>query len=607
MPIKSLLFIMLVPMILAGCGGGTSSNSTSVASKLAASQGCINCHGTRLSPGSGAVIAQEWLASTHATQNAAGCADCHEPDSGHPNLCNKCHAGGGYGVTKNPDEAGKCGKCHGLAHPQDIMMTLTPKHFGNMTASTNNSNYRASYMSSNYAGNCRKCHNPHDPTSAHQMNADWAASGHGNVTKARTNYDFKTRGTYEPVNLTFQYYCVRCHTTTGYVNYVTSGFTNQSPFAGPGFAVVQNAPVLVAPGVAQPADAPSPDKTKEVTGCDACHDDGAGRAYGFGVRAVPAVRAYYNFSSSNSSPTVRLNDKPVYYPDAGASNTCITCHAGRGIGSMVYDAAALGMDFSSTNSPGAHDRAAATTIFQTGGYEFAGRNYTNPSFTHNKTGMANFQGTGTSGPCVTCHMRSDSTHSFDPVTTDAAGKVTAIISRACASCHDATLTSVSLETSKEGFAAAFAMLNVLKTDPTLPSDPLNPSRSKVRPLATKNSDYNAAFPGGGANTMGAFFNAGLLQNELGAFAHNSLYARRLIYDSIDWLSNGVMDNDVESAINNATLAVNSSTGKVSLANSIMGGSYISAQLPSHAYDVAFAKVKSDAIKWLLGGPGGGRP
>lgn len=612
MQLKSLLFPILIATFIAGCGGGDPKQNVQAVSKLVDSAGCINCHSAAVSPGTGAAIAEEWRASTHNTRNGAGCADCHEPDTGHPNLCNKCHGGGGFAVTKNPDQAGKCGKCHGLNHPEDVMVRLTPNHFGNMTASLANSTYRASYVNSQNIGNCRACHNPHDPTSAHQINADWAASGLGDVTAgARVNYDFKTRGTYEPVNLSFQYYCVRCHTTTGYVKYVASGFTDQTPFAGPGFPVVMNAPVQVAPGAAQPADAPSPDKSKEVTACNACHDDGNGRAYGFAVRAVPAVRAYYNFSSSNSSPTVKLNNNPVLYPDAGMSNVCITCHVGRGIGSLVYDAVNAGMDFSNTNSPSAHDRAAGTTLFQRGGYEFAGRSYAASGYQHDKTGMANYNGTGTRGPCVTCHMNSDSSHAFMPVTEDSAGNISGIVSRSCTPCHNGVLAQVvtpaTLQASRNGFAAAVAMLNVLKNDPSLAADPLNPARSKVRPLANKNSNYNAAFPGGGANTMGAFFNAGLLQNELGGFAHNSIYSKRLIYDSIDWLSNGALDSDVENAINSATLAVNTITGKVSLANPILGGSYIAAQVPSLATDAMLAQVKATAINYLLGGPGGARP
>ncbi|QWV94311.1 cytochrome c family protein [Geomonas oryzisoli] len=612
MLLKSLVFLILTTLLVAGCGGGSADNTTGV-SKLAQSQKCMDasCHGGSVSPGTGALIVKEWLNSTHNLNNGAGCADCHEPHPGHPESCSKCHGGGSGVATQNPDAAHKCNKCHGLAHPDDIQVRLAPQHFGNMTASINNNTYRASYLSSNYIGNCRKCHNPHDPTTAMAANAEWAESGHGDVLSgARTRYEFKTRGSYVPYNLTYEYYCVRCHTSTGYINFVTSGFTDVRPFAGPGYAVVQNAPVKVAAGAAQPADAPSPDKTKEVTACNVCHDNGAGRAYNWATRAVGAYRGYYNFSSSNSSPTVKLNNKVTVYPDVNDSNVCIPCHSGRAIGSMIYDAQAAGMDFSNTNTPSAHDRAAATLVFRTGGYEFQGRNYVPARFLHNRIGVANEHGTGNAGPCATCHMKTPTPHGFQPVQRDRAGNIISIASTACAHCHNGDpllLTPAVLQAKKQGYAAAIAMLNVLKTDPTLPANSLNPSRSKVRPLANRNSDYNAAFPGGGANTMGAFYNASLLQNEPCAFAHNPQYTKRLIYDSIDWLNNGVMDNDVEAAINNATLAVNSNTGKVSLSNPIMGGYYITAQLPGPAYAAVFAQVKADAINWLLGGPNGGRP
>jgi len=542
---KSLLFVILVPILFTGCGGGDpngNNSSLTTVSKLAASQTCISlsCHGSMVSTVTGRAIADEWLASTHNTNNGAGCADCHEPAAGHPNLCSKCHGGTGFDVTVNPDQAGKCNKCHGLAHPQDVMVALAPQHFGNQTTSYLNSTYRASYVSSNYLGNCRKCHDPHDTSSNHQLNADWAASGHGNVTKARTNYDFKTRGSYQPFNLTFQYYCVRCHTTTGFINFVESGFSNVSPFAGPGFTVVQNAPVQVAPGAAQPADTPSPDKSKEVTGCDACHDDGNGNAYGFQLRAVPAVKMFYNFSSSNSSPTVKLNNKPVNYPDTGASNLCVACHSGRGAGSMIYDAVAQGMDFTNTNSPSAHDRPSALNLFQTGGYEFTGRSYANTTLAHVKVGMGNFNGTGTSGPCVTCHMESPNSHSFLPVTFDSTGAVNTIISNYCKNCHNGVtaraFTILDYNNQKKGFAAALAVLNAIRS-------------GKTASLANKNTNYNSTYPGGGANTMGALFNYSFLSQETGAFAHNPLYAKRLIWDSIDWLDNGVLDNDVVAAIN----------------------------------------------------------
>ncbi|GFO54318.1 C-type polyheme cytochrome OmcB [Geomonas sp. Red276] len=541
--LKCIVLLMSMTFLLSGCGSGPSTVQPTQ-SKLSVSQTCMQvaCHGAMTSPGTGALIVNEWLASTHNTNNGAGCADCHEPDAGHPNLCNKCHAGGGFSVVINPDASGKCGKCHGLNHPGDIMVTLSPNHFGNMTASLAQNNYRASYVSSLYINNCNKCHNPHDPTSARQVNADWADSGHGNVTKARTNYDFKTRGTYQPVATTFQYFCERCHTTTGFIKFVTSGFTDQAPFAGPGAQVVQNAPVQVPAGQAQPADTPSPDKTKEVTGCDACHDDGHGRAYGYQVRNVPAAVIYYNFSSSNASPTVKLNNNPVTFPDLGDSNVCMPCHTGRGIGRMVKDAAAAGMDFSNTNAPSAHDRASGITLFQVGGYEFPGLDYTNLGFQHWQVGQANFKGTGTSGPCVTCHMKNSHSHLFLPVTFDTTGAVTALPAN-CASCHTGanSLDLTTYNTRKAGFQAAMAILNKLRT-------------GKVVSLPNRNSNYNAAWPGGGANTMGVAFNYGWLSNDTGAFAHNPLYVKRIIYDSIDWIYYGSFGNDVAAAINSVPVA-----------------------------------------------------
>ena len=539
MRLKCYLLLILVTVFFSGCGGGADNpvSNANEASKLAVSQTCMNlsCHGGMVNPVTGGLIAQEWLASTHNTKNGAGCADCHEPDAGHPNLCYKCHGGGGFGVTVNPDQAGKCGKCHGLNHPQDVMVQLAPQHFGNLTTSSLNNTYRASYVSSNYLGNCRKCHNPHDTSSAHQVNADWAASAHGNVLDTpRTRLDFKTFGTYQPVALTYQYFCVRCHTTTGYIDFVSSNFTDQRPFAGPGFPVIQNMPGK--------ALAPSPDKSKEVTGCDACHDDGKGNAYGFQVRAVPAASIYYNFSSASSSPTVKLNTR-VVYPDLGNSNVCMPCHSGRGLGGMITAAQSQGMNFSNTNAPNGHNLAIALVLFQNqrGGYEFpgSGRSYETTGFNHDQVGTANLNGTGTGGPCVSCHMQNGSrSHTFLPVATDAAGNVTAIVNQSCALCHNgADAPEIGIDqyrAEKAGYQAALSVLDTLFAGKVL----------------NKNRNYDAFSPGGGAYTMGVAFNDDLLDNEPGAFAHNPLYTKRLLYDSIDWIDDHSLDDSVVATINN---------------------------------------------------------
>ncbi len=48
----------------------------------------------------------------------------------------------------------------------------------------------------------------------------------------------------------------------------------------------------------------------------------------------------------------------------------------------------------------------------------------------------------------------------------------------------------------------------------------------------------------GRNNLGAAFNLQLLEHEPGAYVHNSKYAKRLIYDSMDWIDDGALNNSV---------------------------------------------------------------
>ena len=58
--------------------------------------------------------------------------------------------------------------------------------------------------------------------------------------------------------------------------------------------------------------------------------------------------------------------------------------------------------------------------------------------------------------------------------------------------------------------------------------------------------------------MGAAFNYNVLEHEPGAFAHNRQYATKLVYDSIDFADDGVLNNSVEATIN--TLQTYNSAG-----------------------------------------------
>lgn len=594
MRVVRLLSPLFIPLVLAGCGGGDP--QIAAVSKQAASADCISCHADAVSPGTAASITAEWVASTHNTHDGAGCADCHDPAPGHPNVCDTCHGGGSTPtadeVTRNPDADGKCGKCHGLAHPNDVMVRNAPQHFGNMTTSAGNTSYRASYVSSTNLGKCRSCHNPHNPSKAMPYSRQWAESGLGNPLSGSFRYDFKTRGTSQPASTTLQSYCVRCHTTTGFINFVSPDanglrFNDQHSWGN------------------------ANDKTKQAINCNACHDDGKGSAYSFAVRGVPAVTTYYNYSAANGPVSLKLTGRAVQFPNFGSSNVCVPCHAGRGIGRVIHDIAAQGVDFRNANTPGAHNRSAAGIVAQLSGYEFTGRSYVTAAYQHSLIGIGNSFGTGTSGPCVGCHMKSDKPHEFLPVTLDRTTQViTGITSPTCAKCHNggAAWSVATLQARRDGYSAALAILGLLRS---YPNGALTVGASKYPTIApNKNPNWDVFSPGNGANTMGAAFNYSMLAADPAGFAHNPTYVKRLIYDSIDWLSNGVLDNDVEAAINAATLPPSTAAatrGYVSLKNPITPAYYFTIQPPSATTDAIFAQVKADAIAYLLAGPGRSRP
>jgi hypothetical protein len=64
------------------------------------------------------------------------------------------------------------------------------------------------------------------------------------------------------------------------------------------------------------------------------------------------------------------------------------------------------------------------------------------------------------------------------------------------------------------------------------------------PSCTQITGNDTGTPGTGPNNMGAAFNFNLLEHDPGAYVHNRMYAKRLIYDSIDWLDDGMMNYSV---------------------------------------------------------------
>lgn len=620
-PLYYAFLLMSIGALLNGCGSGVAGNATP-GSAVAKSVSCFSaashvgsCHQASLSPATKVSIVTEWQKSIHYTNNVAGCVDCHETDGNH--YCATCHGGGSNQPVKNPDAAGKCAKCHGLSHPTDRMVARSPQHFGAISSHANrfSNKDRASYVSGQYAGKCRSCHNPHDPSTYFDYARAWADSGHGDtLSGTRTNRDFKMFGTNRPANLAYlnsspptaagnsniyqgmEYtpVCVRCHTTTGYLNFITSpGFLNVKPFG--------NDP-----------SGPYVDMTKEVTACNACHQD-----YSYARRTVPPVTIYYNFSGVTNG-SVKLINNPVTFPDLGSSNRCIPCHSGRGAGFNITQLAALGLDFSNAASPSAHDFAGAALLTAKIGYEFPGLDYTSGkgSVTHHEDSS----GGSDRGPCIRCHMDTAvpaQSHHFLPVEHGAAFTlytanrtwsqvysvssnspaslvVSDVVSRTCFNfgCHAGTgtksMTAGDMTGYKEGYISALTALNkflrLVRNVPINPSLPFNSSTNKAR--STTKWDYMGA--GTGPNTMGASFNNSLLANEPGAYTHRPLYAKRLIYDSIAWLMQAQGQANVADAIQ---WLVTTNATTLETVNGV-ANTAVTARIPQHQADAA--------IKWLYG-------
>lgn len=611
-------------ILLAGCGEKTVAVSGST--KLEQSQSCIDCHQSAISPGTAKNIAEEWKLSSHNTSNAAGCADCHEPEAGHPTNCNRCHSGTPAGVpgasnhvSNNPDRDGKCNKCHG--RDSGVFPTgAKSAHFQSINYPVTFGAYTASYVSTSYIGNCRKCHNPHNPTGHNEYNRAWAKSGHGDTTAgSRTSRDFKLFGTSQPANLAYTNsspspttdqtviaagtpVCVRCHTTTGFLNFVNSNFLSVIPFGS------------------------NTDKTKEVTGCDACHTD-----YAFSVRAVPPVTIYYNFSGTTNGH-VKIQNNAVLFPDLGSSNVCIPCHAGRGVGSEINLLNSRGVDFTRINSPSSHDFSGAALMTAKSGYEFAGKEYTTgigADTGHDTAGL----NTG-KGPCITCHMnkatKSDS-HTFNPVVlgsvfplfttnrtweqvysvssaSQAALTISEKPSLSCnaTECHVRAgdpLTVTGLTRTKEEYISALAVLNKwIRLVRYVPANPVAPFNSTTN-NARSTTDWTYLGLGTGPDLMGAAFNLSTLNNEPGAYAHNPLYAKRLVYDSIYFLS---------TMATNPVLGINQypTVQQFNVADAINFLTTTTAQTLETVNGVANTKARAlitqhqadAAIQWLYGKP-----
>ena len=492
---------VVLTSLLGGCGSGNKEGTTIGFTRVSEAT-CAQCHGSSVESKTGEFIYAEFTNSTHFARNL-GCQDCHGGGS--------AHWGKGPIQFPNPDAAGVCSNA--TCHSNSASAALLPSsaHFPNLTPKILASPViwdnmtTAAYITSQNSNKCLTCHKPHDNRVLKQ-NLEWGQSGHAAAQDAPwIHYDFKARTP-----------CNRCHTTTGYIKFVTTGDSNAW------------------------AAANSADKTKEVLRCDGCHQD-----YSWKRRPLAPVQVIYTPSDGSSS----------LLADYGDANICINCHAGLESGIEITNATSIATNFGSFNS---HYLAAAGLLFRKVGYLFSPAvNYAAGNPSHIAQGGS---GPGASGPCVECHMGNsaastpDPSHRFLPVFRDANNLITSIdAAPLCSNCHTGvglflispTSTDAAsiarLQAKSDAFDAALVELRTALQNKGIFYQPdFYPYFFKDASSNHGSSNYFTAWPD--KNTLGAAFNLNTLFRAPGSYAHSHLFAYELIFDSLDWLDNGVLDN-----------------------------------------------------------------
>lgn len=278
--------------------------------------------------------------------------------------------------------------------------------------------------------------------------------------------------------------------------------------------------------------------TKNGATCTDCHDPHPGHP-----------------NTCNTCHNGQYGSNPSFVPIINSGAVCLGCHTGTISGVSVVSAR-FG-NFSAMSFINSRSLPGGVTVFGKTGFHF----YTSSAFQtkyadsdyflHNSIGVDNVFTTGTLGPCLTCHVGQESESKRHlPIPVDRSGK---IVSTVCAKCHSVAplltvMDSSTYKSKKDGYFAALTVLAKVLKDRGFSYTDTYPN------FANSNwkTDFGASGGFGGNTgmfTMGAAFNFNLLWHDYGAFAHNSLYAKRLIFDSIDWIVNhGVMTGSIGTAL-----------------------------------------------------------
>ncbi|WP_136526177.1 hypothetical protein [Geomonas ferrireducens] len=549
----------------------TITNVDAAGNKILTTVGCYACHNNHDS------VLQSTPASWDPKYSAGGASASNQFK-----LCTSCHNvvnASGTPIASGSTVSGTA-TVQKTQHYKDWYRNIASTHYDLPTTGVGlTTTYVEGYnIRWNKESACTDCHG-HDfnvETGASQLEApsiqtQWAKSGHAgkllqqkwdafvanNATLSRTQATAAATmaaGVTGTTGAAWEHYnwddstgtasdrkgCQKCHTSTGSANYLDN-------------------PVAYNPAnndfshLVGWTSTNKKSNQNELLYCWGCHksaDTGELRNPG------AITTADYKFKGVNAS-----------YPDVQASNVCITCHGGQASGETITALTAAGNTFTNQSFVNSHYMAAAGLMYVKNGYtnfidpatvigtSTYGKSLTSDAdggaltSTHRKLGTAAIigdhgitaeMGIAAGGPCATCHY-ANGNHELE-IGADAFTKV-------CVNCHTAEGTTT---LTADNFKTVFV------EEQSVPfQDALSLALAKLS--ANYGITYNqAAYPyfydarnnnsavkdwtRGGQLTaaqaeklMGACFNINLLKREPAAYVHARTYARRLLYDTIDFL------------------------------------------------------------------------
>jgi Cytochrome c554 and c-prime len=389
---------------------------------------------------------------------------------------------------------------------------------------------------------------PNDPETSRGrcpdiVDAAMAAGVDSTSGDAWIHYNWDKTNDTVPGDRTGRASCQMCHTATGAMNYLNDPANYDQDSND--YSHLDN------------WNATDGSTQNELLYCWGCHSNSSGE-----LRNPGAITRPYTVSSID-----------VILPDVGNSNVCINCHGALGnvegyalAGDPATAMLTLNSGFgpNTKNVTNAHYLVASATIYAADtkiGYEYQGPSYAPVGyFAHDGIGLnADTPETG-AGPCAACHMETVDTHTFEVVDKDDMGVITALNSTSCIECHTgahgpglvvedtttenglqtAAAAAAFLEEEAEGYHEALAML----------LDAIE-AKGIIWTGDYPYFDTNDSLGSGGTalswineGTFGAAHNYNYLHHEPGAYAHNRIYAKRLIFDSLDWLDDGMLNGTI---------------------------------------------------------------